>query len=149
MQFLEVNYAERRYADLANRLLYSETKDEPKLIWPADEKSLYTVAMVDPDAMSPENPTEREFRHWLVINIPGNQTSRGTVISKYKGPDPPENTGYHRYVVLVYKQGKRLKKVNVGEDDRRKFHVEQFAVQYGMQKQPIAGNFFYTRPWEE
>jgi phosphatidylethanolamine-binding protein (PEBP) family uncharacterized protein len=53
-------------------------------VWPADPKKLYTVAMVDPDAMTPLNPTMREFRHWLVINVPGNNTAEGTVITKYK-----------------------------------------------------------------
>jgi hypothetical protein len=51
--------------------------------WPADPKSLYTVAMVDPDAESRLNPKLREFRHWLVINVPGSDVKKGKVVSEY------------------------------------------------------------------
>jgi phosphatidylethanolamine-binding protein (PEBP) family uncharacterized protein len=36
----------------------------------SDPKTLYTVVMVDPDALSRSNPVYREYRHWLVVNIP-------------------------------------------------------------------------------
>lgn len=45
------------------------------------------------------------FRHhWLVTNIPGDRVAEGTVLSQYIGAGPPEKTGLHRYVYLVYKQ---------------------------------------------
>ncbi|XP_038975238.1 protein HEADING DATE 3A-like [Phoenix dactylifera] len=35
-----------------------------------DQRRLYTLVMVDPDAPSPSNPTHREYLHWLVTDIP-------------------------------------------------------------------------------
>ncbi|XP_073112021.1 protein HEADING DATE 3A isoform X1 [Elaeis guineensis] len=35
-----------------------------------DQRRLYTLVMVDPDAPSPSNPTYREYLHWLVTDIP-------------------------------------------------------------------------------
>ncbi|KAI6170767.1 OV-16 antigen [Aphelenchoides bicaudatus] len=143
LNYLNVQFENRKYADLANTLTVKEVEKQPKLVWPADPKALYTVAMVDPDALSRLNPKMREWRHWLVVNIPGNQVSKGTVISHYEGSEPPKNTGYHRYVLLVYKQSQRVGKVNIGEEDRANFHIQRFAYQHEM-GQPIAGNFFYA-----
>ncbi|CAH0402843.1 unnamed protein product [Chilo suppressalis] len=62
----------------------------------------------DPDAPSRQYPKLREFRHWLVGNIPGGNASAGETLSAYVSPVPPPNTGLHRYVYLVYKQPSRL-----------------------------------------
>ncbi|KAG1327578.1 protein HEADING DATE 3A [Cocos nucifera] len=35
-----------------------------------DQRRLYTLVMVDPDAPSPSNATYREYLHWLVTDIP-------------------------------------------------------------------------------
>ncbi|KAG4378200.1 hypothetical protein GLYMA_18G298900v4 [Glycine max] len=35
-----------------------------------DLRTFYTLVMVDPDAPSPGNPTQREYLHWLITNIP-------------------------------------------------------------------------------
>jgi hypothetical protein len=40
--------------------------------------------MVDPDATSRRNPTMREWRHWMVINIPGTRVGKGDVVTKYE-----------------------------------------------------------------
>lgn len=60
--------------------------------------------MVDPDAPSRRNPKNREYRHWLVMNIPGNDISKGDEVIQFIGSGAPKKTGLHRYVYLVYKQ---------------------------------------------
>ncbi|CAL9114302.1 unnamed protein product [Musa textilis] len=35
-----------------------------------DRRQLYTLVMVDADAPSPNSPTDREYLHWLVTDIP-------------------------------------------------------------------------------
>ncbi|GLH03134.1 Putative phosphatidylethanolamine-binding protein [Gryllus bimaculatus] len=57
--------------------------------------------MTDPDAPSRATPTNREFLHWLVGNVPGGDVARGEVLAEYVGSGPPLGTGLHRYVLLV------------------------------------------------
>lgn len=59
---------------------------------------------LDPDAPSRLEPTRREFRHWLTINIEGNDLNSGESIFQYIGSGPPKDTGLHRYVFLLFKQ---------------------------------------------
>ena len=35
---------------------------------------------LDPDAPSRAKPSRREFLHWLVVNIPGNDIGQGEVL---------------------------------------------------------------------
>jgi phosphatidylethanolamine-binding protein (PEBP) family uncharacterized protein len=48
-------------------------------------------------------------RHWVVVNIPGSDVSKGDVLSTYIGAGPPKGTGLHRYVFLVYEQSAKIK----------------------------------------
>jgi hypothetical protein len=47
----------------------------------------------DPDAPSRANPVRREFRHWLVGNIPGDKVDQGDTLTEYVGSGPPKDTG--------------------------------------------------------
>ena len=49
--------------------------------------------MTDPDAPSRKEPKFREWHHWMVIDVPGNDVSKGTTNSEYVGSGPPPNTG--------------------------------------------------------
>ena len=40
----------------------------------------------------------------MAVNIPGNDVCKGEVWSEYVGPDPPKNSGLHRYVILGKKK---------------------------------------------
>jgi phosphatidylethanolamine-binding protein (PEBP) family uncharacterized protein len=52
-------------------------KNEPFVKWDADSNSFYTLLMTDPDAPSRQSHQAREWLHWLVVNIPGNNVSQG------------------------------------------------------------------------
>lgn len=65
-----------------------------------ETNSVSTCLITDPDAPSRADPTWREWRHWLVGNIPGTDISKGEVLSEYIGAGPPKGTGLHRYVFL-------------------------------------------------
>ncbi len=54
-------------------------KNQPSVKWEADPNSFYTLLMTDPDAPSRAQPEFREWHHWLVVNIPGNNISEGDV----------------------------------------------------------------------
>jgi phosphatidylethanolamine-binding protein (PEBP) family uncharacterized protein len=66
-------------------------------------ESQFTVILTDPDAPSRKTPKWSEMCHWIAT-----VTSASDLV-KYKAPDPPEKTGYHRYIfVLLMGDNKNL-----------------------------------------
>ncbi|XP_049878999.1 protein D2-like isoform X2 [Pectinophora gossypiella] len=135
-----------------NELTPTAVKDIPTVIWEASPSDLYTLVMTDPDAPSRKDPKFREWHHWLVGNIQGNQVGTGETLSAYVGSGPPEGTGLHRYVFLVYKQPNKLsfdeaRLTNTSGDNRGKFSIAKFAKKYNL-GDPIAGNF-YQAQWDD
>ncbi|XP_010164651.1 phosphatidylethanolamine-binding protein 1, partial [Antrostomus carolinensis] len=58
-----------------------------------DPQKLYTLVLTDPDAPSRKDPKFREWHHFLVTNMKGNDVGSGTVLSDYVGSGPPKGTG--------------------------------------------------------
>lgn len=82
----------------------------------------------------------------LVGNIPGNDISKGEVLSDYVGSGPPPSTGLHRYVFLIYKQSGKLsfdepRLTNTSGDNRGCFKIQKFVEKYNLGT-PVAGNFY-------
>lgn len=73
-----------------------------------EASSISFCFFLDPDAPSRKEPTYREWHHWLVGNIPGNNVDQGDVLSAYIGAGPPPDTGLHRYIFLIYKQNGKI-----------------------------------------
>ena len=105
---MKITYPSGAKVNLGNELTPTEVKDIPNVAWTADADSFYTLIMTDPDAPSRAEPTFREWHHWLVGNIPGNNLKDGTTLSEYIGSGPPKDTGLHRYVFVLYKQSGKL-----------------------------------------
>lgn len=148
----EVSYPSGVKVDLGNELTPTQVKDIPSVKWTADNSALYTVCMTDPDAPSRADPKFREWHHWLVGNVPGGDISKGETLSEYVGSGPPEGTGLHRYVFLVYKQDKKLtfdepRLTNRSGDNRGKFSIRNFAKKYSLGN-PVAGNL-YQAQWDD
>ncbi|KAI6208895.1 Protein D3 [Aphelenchoides besseyi] len=89
---------EKRDVNLGNVISSRFTKNQPRVYWRGNPHNYFALALVDPDAPSRKDPTIAQFRHWLVINIPGKNVKKGQVISKYFQPAPGEKTRWHRYV---------------------------------------------------
>lgn len=125
-------------------------KNKPVVEWEeADPSEFYTLLMTDPDAPSREEPKLREWHHWIVGNIPGNDVAKGEVLSAYVGAGPPKGTGLHRYVFLVFKQPKKLtfdepRLTNTSGKGREKFNTKKFIEKYDLGV-PVAGNFFQAQ----
>lgn len=109
-------------------------KPTPIVKFKGDSKKYYTLCMVDLDEPSPNNPIHAEWRHWLVINIPGNNGistidgQTGDQISPYYAPDPV--SGKHRYMFKLFEQNELfMVKVN---DDRKNWDSVHFAKQLGL-----------------
>lgn len=83
----------------------------------------------------------------LVVNIPGKDVSKGETLSEYVGSGPPQGTGLHRYVYLVYQQSGKISDkehghlTNRSADNRGCWSVAKFAAKHHL-GDPIAGNFF-------
>lgn len=88
----------------------------------------------------------------MVGNIPGGDISKGETLSAYVGSGPPEGTGLHRYVFLIYKQSGKLtfdeqRLTNTSGDNRGCFAIKKFADKYKL-GDPVAGNL-YQAQWDD
>lgn len=101
---LQIRYPSDVEVNLGNILTPSQVKQAPTVEYEADADGYYTLAMVDPDAPSRAEPKFREWEHWLVANIPGNDLSCGDILAIYVGSGPPKGTSLHRYIFLLFKQ---------------------------------------------
>ncbi|XP_073969147.1 protein D2-like [Rhodnius prolixus] len=150
-QHLKVTFENNAVND-GNVLTPTQVKNQPSVEWDADPSALYTLCMTDPDAPSRKDPKFREWHHWLVVNIPGSDVSKGEVLSEFISSAPPKGTGLHRYVLLVYKQKEKLtpdepRLKNNSGSNRAKFSVSKFAKKYNL-GEPVFGNF-YQAEWDD
>ncbi|XP_043924258.1 phosphatidylethanolamine-binding protein 1 [Protopterus annectens] len=151
---LVVKYAGVEIDELGKVLTPTQVKDRPiSISWEGcSSDKLYTICMTDPDAPSRKNPKFREWHHFLVANVKGNDISTGCVMSDYVGSGPPQGSGLHRYVWLVYEQPGEIKcdervLSNRSGDHRGKFSVANFAKKYGLGA-PVAGTC-YQAEWDD
>lgn len=90
VNLLKVSWNDEVKASLGNILTPTQVQKQPKIEYEAEDDAFYTLAMQDPDAPSRKEPSRREFRHWLIINIPGKDIEKGETIWEYIGSGPPE-----------------------------------------------------------
>ncbi|KAH7958250.1 hypothetical protein HPB49_000280 [Dermacentor silvarum] len=140
--FVEVFYPDTPGVLLGNTLTPKQTESVPDVRVPGDPDHRYTVILLDPDAPSRKDPKMRHWLHWLVVNVPHNDT---TTLTKYAGPTPPPGTGPHRYVFLVYKQKRAIARNGLKGfgKERAKFNLTAF-LEAADAKELVAGNFFST-----
>ncbi|CAG2116490.1 unnamed protein product, partial [Medioppia subpectinata] len=140
---IKIHYPSGVDVNLGNELTPLSVKDEPTVQWPTEEGEYYTLAMVDPDAGE-----FAQVKHWLVVNILGNDVSKGEILVPYGGSRPPK-TSLNRYIFLVYKQSGHLKHTETpiasgSRVGRIKFNIRQFAFKYNL-GQPFAGNLYLAK----
>ncbi|EDL10551.1 phosphatidylethanolamine binding protein 2, isoform CRA_a [Mus musculus] len=75
---LRVTYTEAEVEELGQVLTPTQVKHRPGSIsWDGlDPGKLYTLILTDPDAPSRKKPVYREWHHFLVVNMKGNDISR-------------------------------------------------------------------------
>jgi len=134
---------------LGNELTPTLVKNPPTIQYEADPNAYYTLVFTDPDAPSRAKPIRREWRHWVVGNIPGNNITAGKELTGYVGSAPPPDTGLHRYIFILYKQPKG--QINFKEDHtsctcatgRANWKAPDFAAKYGLE--PVGINFYQAK----
>ncbi|XP_014482061.1 PREDICTED: protein D2-like isoform X2 [Dinoponera quadriceps] len=149
---LNVTYPNNLVVEIGKVLTPTQVKNQPEVQWSGEADVYYTLCMTDPDAPSRKEPKFREWHHWLVGNIPESDVSKGEVLSQYVGSGPPQGTGLHRYVFLLYKQPGKLtfdekRLTNRSGENRGKFSIKNFATKYKL-GDPIAGNM-YQAEWDD
>ncbi|XP_041463594.1 protein D3-like [Lytechinus variegatus] len=134
---------------LGNELTPTQVQKQPSVLeWEAEDGALYTILFTDPDSPSRTDPDRVEVVHWLVFNIPGCDVSKGLVHAEYIESGPREETGFHRYVYLVYKQSSEITPHDAyrrrSPERRKPWDTRSFAMEYGLGT-PIAGNFYIAQ----
>jgi len=123
----------------------TQTRSQPNLTFQSQSNDYYTLAMVDPDAPSRASPKFREWRHFLVTNIRGNNVSGGDTITPYAGPSPPKGTGLHRYVFVLFKQPSAIKAEALDNEGRGRasFQLAEWTKKYSLT--PLAVTHFQAQ----
>jgi len=86
----QVSYPSGVTVNFGDELTPTQVKDIPTVKWNSESGILYTLLMTDPDAPTRSNATFGEVRHWLVVNIPDNDVSKGNTLFEYIGSGPPK-----------------------------------------------------------
>jgi phosphatidylethanolamine-binding protein len=121
----------------------------------------FVIALVDPDAPTPEDPTVAQVRHFvggdfIISSVQSSGTARLTNLSaalaEYVSPGPPDGSAPHRYTVLLYKQplnfpqtAPSLINSSTTVEAIINFNLSNFVEVTGL-GEPIAGSFFYEGP---
>ncbi|XP_063051818.1 phosphatidylethanolamine-binding protein 4 [Engraulis encrasicolus] len=156
---LEVIYPETDISDCviiptAQREKLSKEWGAPQVKLATAKKRKYTLMMVDPDAPSRSNPSRSHWRHWLIADIEGQELKRGnvkgTVLSEYTRPTPPQKSGLHRYQFMIFEQpdGQTLSLSKEENASRGNWEPQAFIGRFRL-GHPVACLQFLTRSYKE
>lgn len=95
----------------------NETSMKPTISYNFENDKLYTLIMYDPDT------PYGDYIHWTIINIKNN-VDNGIDVIPYKGPSPPKNTGFHRYIFLLFEQDKLINENNINNIKQLERNIE-------------------------
>ncbi len=97
-----------------------EAKQPMNVSWSADPRKLYTIVVYD---------TTASVVHFLAVNIPGNEVSRGEILLPYQPPNPP--SGIHDYFIDILIQPEPI--TGLGSSlERKGVNVPEFEHSYGL-----------------
>ncbi|ELR19823.1 uncharacterized protein ACA1_133360 [Acanthamoeba castellanii str. Neff] len=160
---LQLKYGSKGVTE-GQELKPSEVQHQPTVDWDADENALYTLAMVDPDAPSRDDPKDREvyvdtnvdvvvvivgLTLWLSTGAIGCRIKEGDLLTPYQGAAPPPGSGEHRYVLVLFKQPDRIVPEKMSNDTagRKSFKIEAWAKKNYMLP-ALAATHFRAQPEE-
>ncbi|EEB96198.1 hypothetical protein MPER_04706, partial [Moniliophthora perniciosa FA553] len=110
----------------------------------------FVVAAVDPDAPTPQDPTNAQIRHFLggdFTNEGGALTNSTPAITSFRQPTPPAGSPAHRYVFLLFRQSPEFDQQTLVNSSSpvQLFNISSFAAATGL-GDPIAGTFMLVAP---
>ncbi|XP_070821155.1 phosphatidylethanolamine-binding protein 4 isoform X4 [Chaetodon trifascialis] len=118
------------------------------------QKKMYVLVMVDPDAPSRTKPTSAHWRHWLVVDMQGsalkNGHIKGTTLTEYAPPTPPQETGFHRYQFMLFEQlpDAPVSLTEREKSSRGKWDLEAFIRRFHL-GEPVATLQFLTQNYKD
>ncbi|XP_014290255.1 large ribosomal subunit protein mL38 [Halyomorpha halys] len=93
---------EQHFVYRGNYLTPSLLSEAPQVKYQASPDSLWTLLMSTPDGHLQDS--EKEYIHWLIGNIQGNDINNGEVLFPFLQPFPMKGLGYLRYIFVLFKQ---------------------------------------------
>lgn len=122
----------------------------------AQDGSLYTLIMMDPDADLPNNGSwpdvktpgqHAPVRHWVIGNLDATSLrtgnfSGGTTVSPFVGPSPPY--GSHRYGQFLFEQFEKFDFEDLASKPIIQWDYKGFLGQYALGDKAIASNWHIT-----
>ncbi|KAF9006537.1 phosphatidylethanolamine-binding protein [Cyathus striatus] len=113
----------------------------------------FVLALVDPDAPTPQNTSVSQFLHFLGGDFSANNgsllTNSTPALMDFFPPTPPAGSDPHRYVLLIFAEPADFDTVAFtfvnSSTPRTNFNLTVFATSVGLDS-PIAGNFFLVGP---
>ncbi|KAJ7058966.1 PEBP-like protein [Mycena amicta] len=110
----------------------------------------FVVATVDPDAPTPQDPTEAQIRHFLggnFFNHAGLLVNTTPAISEFLQPTPPAGSDAHRYIFLLFHQSAAFAHQTLinSTTSIALFNISTFAAAVDLGN-PIAGTFMKVAP---
>lgn len=131
----------------------SEAAKAPSVSFESDPDMCWTLILTSLDSHLLENG--KEYVHWFVGNIRGNQVASGEVVCDYLQPFMPRGAGYHRFVFVLYKQDGlvdysswKLPSPNSTSLKERTFKMYDFYKDFENVLTP-AGLAFFQCTWED
>ncbi|KIM44805.1 hypothetical protein M413DRAFT_363235 [Hebeloma cylindrosporum] len=117
----------------------------------------FVVILVDPDALTPQNPAISQIRHFLAGNfvydasptakyrIPLTNTT--PAVTEFVRPRPFVGLDAHRYIFLLFEQSAAFNEQTLFNpaSPRAYFNISSFAATVGL-GQPIGGTFMWVGP---
>uniref|UniRef100_A0A1E1XTU5 Large ribosomal subunit protein mL38 n=1 Tax=Amblyomma sculptum TaxID=1581419 RepID=A0A1E1XTU5_AMBSC len=135
-----------------NIILPSEAAKAPTVAFDSEPNMLWTLLLTSLDSHLLEN--DKEYLHWFVGNIKGNQVPSGEVVCDYLQPFLPRGAGYHRFVFVLYKQeglidySNQKLSANSTSLKERTFKTYDFYKEFENVLTP-AGLAFFQCTWED
>lgn len=127
---------------LGNEFTPLQVQNRPKIEWKsAKENEFYILIMIDAEGKN------KEWLHWLVVNIPEMNLDKGYELTSFFPSAPTINSGEHRFVFFLFKQPGKIDfqghvKISTFQmDGRGNFSTKNFAETYKLGT-PVAGNFY-------
>jgi len=144
---VNLNYDIHICVHMGTELTPDETVYPPTISYPGEGKSagkFHTILLLD---------AELNKLHWMVMNIPGAKVHNGTIVTAYASPNPAQNTGNHRYIVLVMEQPSLINDDSVTEyktesscqtRELTSFDFARFQENLNL-SEPVAANYFIQK----
>ncbi|KAF5362920.1 hypothetical protein D9758_007092 [Tetrapyrgos nigripes] len=110
----------------------------------------FVIAAIDPDAPTPQDPTNAQIRHFLGSDFTvngGALTNSTPAISPFRQPTPPAGSDAHRYIFLLFNQPANFDEQTVvtSNTSTSLFNISAFAAATGLGS-PIGGTFMLVAP---